>query len=40
MEASRMLRYPMAVMTGAVMGVLLDLPGDVFKYMIYSAHDD
>ena len=40
LEASRFLRYPMAVMTGAVMGVILDLPGDVFKYMIYSAHDD
>lgn len=30
----------MAVMMGKVMGIILSLPDTVFKYMIYSAHDD
>ena len=40
LEATRILEYPVSLMLGKMMGVILDLPDDVYKYVIYSAHDD
>lgn len=40
LEVSRILNKPLAVMTGKIMGVILDKPDDIWKYMLYSAHDD